>query len=351
MSVIIGAAVGIFAKGIMNMIAGIPFWYGMGKAALMGAISGAISFGIGAEATNAFGEALSVGKALFEAGMHGMSSGMMSVIEGGEYLSGMLSGAVSSLISSGVNALGTNFSATKAAGSTVYNGFGQNYMKAAMLVAGGFSGGLSSTIAGGKFIDGFKQGLISSGLNHMAHLGAAAIEENTAKNKLEKKLVDSGINDNCSITEALALLKIVFKDMWDLGSGWAKFADEADAISEWESNDSQKISITKFNNLKAGSGKPALGLTNGKGQMLYVASLYAQSVSNFTEVFLHELVHSIDYMSGFYNAFWTLPNIDALMEYRAYKYVNNWTGKLDVNQNNFQSEMGYVPKFLLNYSF
>ena len=29
------------------MMNGIPFWYGMGKAAAMGAISGAISFGIG----------------------------------------------------------------------------------------------------------------------------------------------------------------------------------------------------------------------------------------------------------------------------------------------------------------
>lgn len=188
-AILIGIAVGIFAKGIANMIAGIPFWYGMGKAALMGAISGAISFGIGAGATNAFGEALSVGKALFEAGMHGMSSGMMSVIEGGEYLSGMLSGAVSSLISSGVNALGTNFSATKAAGSTVYNGFGQNYMKAAMLVAGGFSGGLSSTIAGGKFIDGFKQGLITSGLNHVVHLGANFI------GSLKKSIVELFIWD------------------------------------------------------------------------------------------------------------------------------------------------------------
>ncbi len=31
------------------------------------------------------------------------------------------------------------------------------------------AGGLSSTIAGGKFVNGFRQGVITSGLNHVAH--------------------------------------------------------------------------------------------------------------------------------------------------------------------------------------
>ncbi|WP_312083543.1 hypothetical protein [Epilithonimonas hominis] len=43
--------------------------------------------------------------------------------------------------------------------------------KAIMLTSGGLTGGLSSTIAGGKFIDGLKQGLITSGLDHLAHSG------------------------------------------------------------------------------------------------------------------------------------------------------------------------------------
>ncbi|SDF50613.1 hypothetical protein [Epilithonimonas hungarica] len=147
------------------------------------------------------------------------------------------------------------------------------------------------------------------------------------------------------------MLKKVFENMWNLGSGWAKFADEPGAISEWESNDSQKITFSKFNNLIAGSGKPAYGITNGKGQMLYATSLYTKSVSTFADVFLHELVHSIDYLGGFYHAFWKLPNIDSLLEYRAYKFVYDLTGKLHEDQNNFQTQMGYVPKFLLNYSF
>lgn len=50
-----------------------------------------------------------------------------------------------------------------------YNKFGKSYMKATMVVTGGLGGGISSTIAGGKFVDGFKQGLITASLNHVAH--------------------------------------------------------------------------------------------------------------------------------------------------------------------------------------
>ncbi len=57
------------------------------------------------------------------------------------------------------------------------NGFGPQYMRAVMIASGGFSGGISSVIAGGKFIDGFKQGLITSGLNHVAHATANRLEK------------------------------------------------------------------------------------------------------------------------------------------------------------------------------
>jgi hypothetical protein len=38
-----------------------------------------------------------------------------------------------------------------------------------MIASGGLSGGLSSSIAGGSFADGFRQGIITSGLNHAMH--------------------------------------------------------------------------------------------------------------------------------------------------------------------------------------
>jgi hypothetical protein len=38
-----------------------------------------------------------------------------------------------------------------------------------MIVVGGVSGGTGSVIGGGNFLDGIKQGLITSGLDHTAH--------------------------------------------------------------------------------------------------------------------------------------------------------------------------------------
>ncbi|WP_414846215.1 RHS repeat-associated core domain-containing protein [Chryseobacterium sp. IT-36CA2] len=170
-AVLIGLAVAITTRVIMNMINGIPFWYGLGKAAVMGAFSGAVSFGIGSMATSIFGQYLTVGKALFEAAMHASTGGFMSVVDGGKFGSGALSGAVSSIMASGVQSLGIDFAATKAGGGDiVYNGFGKEGMKAVMLVSGGLSGGISAAIAGGNFWQGFRQGLITSGLNHLGHI-------------------------------------------------------------------------------------------------------------------------------------------------------------------------------------
>ena len=82
---------------------------------------------------------------------------------------------VSSVIVSGVQALGTNFTGSGAMQDAnrnymTYNKFGNSYMKAAMVASGGISGGISSSIAGGKFMDGFRQGVITAGLNHVAHM-------------------------------------------------------------------------------------------------------------------------------------------------------------------------------------
>jgi len=141
----------------------------MGKAATVGAVSGAISMGIGAVASSAFTNGLTFGKAAFEAGMHGVSGGLISQASGGDFGSGFFSGLISSSIASGVNALGIDFAASSG-NNTVYNSFGKDYMQAAMIAAGGLSGGISSTIAGGNFWDGLRQGIITSALNHVAHL-------------------------------------------------------------------------------------------------------------------------------------------------------------------------------------
>jgi RHS repeat-associated protein len=183
----IAMAVGILTNGINNMINGVPFWYGMGKSGTMGAISGAISFGVGAVANSAFGVLTSVNKALFQAAMHGATGGLMSEIQGGTFASGFAAGAVSSMVSSGVESLGQNGGVGCVNGNDValMNNFGSSgAYKAVMVASGGLSGGLSSTIAGGKFVDGFRQGVITAGLNHLSN----DILENILKGEIQENI-------------------------------------------------------------------------------------------------------------------------------------------------------------------
>ncbi|WP_027383288.1 RHS repeat-associated core domain-containing protein [Epilithonimonas caeni] len=184
----IAAAVSVAVKIVMNAIQGVPIWYGLGKANLMGTVMGIISFGIGSAASTAFGVGFSWGSAAFQAGMHGITGGMMSVLENGSINSGFLSGAISSLVASGVQGLGSIKGTYNCSMADTNRGL----LKASMIVAGGLSGGISSSIAGGNFWQGFRQGLITAGLNHVAHMGAAGIEYLKYKSKLKEALEDAG---------------------------------------------------------------------------------------------------------------------------------------------------------------
>ena len=146
-AMLVGAAIGLVTNGISNVSQGNNFFQGGLKAAGIGALSGAVSFGIGNAASSLSG----IGKAAFQMGAHGFSGGVMSGIQGGSFASGFLSGALSSGMSSGASALGVG--------------------NAGMIGIGGLSGGIGSSIAGGSFWRGAGQGLITSGLNHAAHGG------------------------------------------------------------------------------------------------------------------------------------------------------------------------------------
>ena len=145
----IGAAVGVFSNGLSNASQGQGFFQGAGKAALWGGISGAASFGIGSAATSLFGEGISFGKAAFQAGAHGLSSGTQSHLQGGSFGQGFLSGSISSGLSSGATAL--------------------NFGDAGMIGVGGLGGGIGSAISGGNFFHGFGQGIAVGAFNHALH--------------------------------------------------------------------------------------------------------------------------------------------------------------------------------------
>ncbi|MBW3518531.1 RHS repeat-associated core domain-containing protein [Flavobacterium sp. NKUCC04_CG] len=157
-AVVIGVAVAVVVNSLSNLVNEVPFWYGIGKSAVMGGVSGAISFGIGSVAVSAGSNAIIVQSAL-----HGVSGGIMSEIEGGTFISGFASGAVSSLVGSAFSSTGntTLSNGSKFSSTTSF--------KAMMIAAGGVAGGISSTIAGGDFWSGMKQGIITAGLNHAMH--------------------------------------------------------------------------------------------------------------------------------------------------------------------------------------
>ena len=95
-----------------------------------------------------------------------------SSIDGRKFGSGFAAGAVSSLVSSGVQAIGGTGGYYLDEDYTQLSTFGSrnpDLLNAMTIAAGGLSGGLSSTIAGGSFWTGARQGLITSGLNHVAH--------------------------------------------------------------------------------------------------------------------------------------------------------------------------------------
>lgn len=178
----IAVAVAIIINGVNNSINGTPFWYGTGRAGTMGAISGAISFGIGSIATSTFTNVYS--QASFQAAMHATTGGIMSEIEGGSFASGFASGAISSMVSSSMGFIGRSggYWNDNCSWST-FGSRNSGLLKAITITSGGLSGGIGSTIAGGNFWSGVRQGLITTGLNHMAHAVAQKIHINSNANE------------------------------------------------------------------------------------------------------------------------------------------------------------------------
>ena len=162
--ILIGAAVSVITNGINNVINDQKFFDGAGKAALIGGIGGAFSFGIGQAAMGMSG----LGKVAFQTVAHGHLGGMMSGISGGTYGQGFLSGAAGSLIGGGASSLLKNSGPVLQTLGTVS--------------AGALAGGIGAEIMGGNFWDGARNGAISAGLNHAYHV----VETGILQNQLNK---------------------------------------------------------------------------------------------------------------------------------------------------------------------
>jgi len=332
---VIGAAIGAVSYIISASFSSNWSWGGFLKSITFGAISGAVTAGIGGifttaasgytAATQFAGTTLGV---LAQAGAHAVAQGALSLMQGYNFGQAFLSGALGSLGASAFGAI-----AKGAAGSAV----GQ-------ISFGALAGGVGSALSGGNFWQGALIGGTVAGLNHALHTMAAMSEY---KEKLNQFLIDNKVNPKDKANQTtLNAYKTIFKEYWDNSAQWAEFAD-ANTIAEWEKGDNAKLTITARGTLNSGGKDSAWGITNAEGKVILAPGLTSKSNYKLATVFIHEMRHSIDYVSGFYKTFWQLSSITDIMEYRAYFEEYKWTGVMDSTGLDHKVKMGFVPSFLL----
>ena len=115
------------------------------KAGALSLLSSAASYGIGA----AFGGVGGLGNELLRAGAHGLASGVVSALDGGNFASAFVSGAAASGIGSFAQ--------------------GVNMNPALMIASTTVMGGLAAWATGGDFLQGAMQGMTIGLFNHAQH--------------------------------------------------------------------------------------------------------------------------------------------------------------------------------------
>ncbi len=137
-------------NGIGNTLHGRPFFQNAGQPAAMALIQSGFSFGIGEMAMG-----MGPGAFLFQMGAHATLDGTFTYCQGGDFWKGAVAGVVSSLFSSLTNGFTANLD--------------EFWRSVAIISSGTLSGGVTSKIMGGDFIDGAINGFITAGLNHALH--------------------------------------------------------------------------------------------------------------------------------------------------------------------------------------
>ncbi|WP_449400486.1 RHS repeat domain-containing protein [Chryseobacterium wanjuense] len=332
---IIAVAVAIVTKAFVNWINHVPIWYGLGKTFTIAVGSAIISYGIGSVATDLFSTTVTIGKAAFQAGMHGLSGGFFSELNGGKFVTGMLSSATASLVGSGMEAWGQSSSTIEIISPedglgivTTFAERNQDLMTALTLVSGGLSGGFSSTIAGGNFWDGLKQGVLVVGLNHLGHFAFNF-------NKLERFLLKNGVTkekmEAPATKDDIELLNKIFKvQYYDKSAKWVKMADEK-TLQEWAEGYIEYVETPNGALKYKGApqtDKPAYAVTNPiNGRIIIGTGIANLNFLYFAKAYIHEMVHSINAMELI--AAGKVPVADDYFdEIEAYLTEADWQGYL-----------------------
>lgn len=141
-----------FISAVRSMMGAAQAGTNIWRAGAIGALSSFATFGIG----SAFKEVASVGHELLRAGAHGINGGVTTMLNGGNFGSGLVAGVVSS-----------------ATGSFAQYQTGN---KGLMVLCSAAAGGIASWATGGDFVAGALQGLQTALLNHAMHEKGAKIE-------------------------------------------------------------------------------------------------------------------------------------------------------------------------------
>ncbi len=165
-------------------------WSGFGNAVFQGAISGAVTYGVGSM-FGGVGAGFNVGKELSRAYVHGFANGMISEFSGGSFMSGFASGAFGSFAGSLTDMIGN---------------------PALQVGASALAGGVGAEISGGNFWMGFATGGIIATANHLMHTDPV-YEYNgkkyTSKAELYGAILADQTMNQMGITDLLALDAVV----------------------------------------------------------------------------------------------------------------------------------------------
>lgn len=168
-AVIVGAAIGLASYTIGVLVTGGKWNLGQAlKSTFFGAVSGAATFGIGqifsvADATGkitatAFAEALGGAKVLVQGGMHAVSQGVLSLVQGGDFVNAAVSGFLGHLGAEAWGGMMKEMKLNKFAQSTV-----------GMVTSGALSGGIGAELSGGNFWQGATIGGTVALFNSVMH--------------------------------------------------------------------------------------------------------------------------------------------------------------------------------------
>ncbi|MGU9938522.1 RHS repeat-associated core domain-containing protein [Empedobacter brevis] len=171
----IGAAIGVATYLVSILVSGQKFKVGgMFKSLIWGAVSGAVTSGIGSVFTPAAGSTLTTFGQVVKTSVHAAAQGALSMVQGGNFYQAFAAGALGSLAAGGWGKIAGNFGKSTEG----------------MITFGAISGGIGSYLVGGNFWQGFVIGGTVAGLNDAMHrnLSGPGDEKKITRKKLSEDL-------------------------------------------------------------------------------------------------------------------------------------------------------------------